>query len=107
MGIMNHPAAMPMPASAIADILARFDRGQLEDFVSTAIDMLDAMDGDCDLEDGHDMEEDDFREVNGHFIRPPEYGVDQTAGILNERAIFRNERIYDEIEYQLARRAAQ
>ena len=56
MGIMNHPAAMPGPAAVISGILARFDRGLLEDFVSTAIDLLDLMDGDSDLEDGYDQE---------------------------------------------------
>ncbi|WP_019051575.1 hypothetical protein [Sphingobium xenophagum] len=56
MGVMNHPAAMPVPAAVISGILARFDRGLLEDFVSTAIDLLDLMDGDTDLEDGNDQE---------------------------------------------------
>ena len=56
MGIINHPAAMPMPPAAISNILARFDRGQLEGFVSVAIDLMDLLDGDADLEDGNDQE---------------------------------------------------
>lgn len=42
----------PMPA--IARILSRFDRAQLEGFISVAIDLADAMDGDAD-----DAEDDD------------------------------------------------
>lgn len=45
----------PMPA--IARILSRFDRAQLEGFISVAIDLADAMDGDENLEDGGDAEQ--------------------------------------------------
>ena len=45
----------PMPA--IARILSRFDRAQLEGFISIAIDLADAMDGDANLEDGGDAEQ--------------------------------------------------
>lgn len=82
-------------------------RRQIAEYIEILVEVLDAMDGDCDLEDNGDSEEDDFREINGYYILPPEYGIDQTAGILNETAIFRNEDVYFEIEHQLARREVQ
>ena len=48
----------PMPA--VAKILSRYDRSQLEDFISVAIGLLDVADGDPDLEtDDSDYEPDD------------------------------------------------
>ena len=47
----------PMPA--IARILSRFDRAQLEGFISVAIDLADAMDGDPDLEPEEDKGEEE------------------------------------------------
>ena len=35
------------------------NRADLEDLIEAAIARLDDMDGDCDLEDGHDAEPDD------------------------------------------------
>ncbi|MEO6151867.1 MAG: hypothetical protein ABIT09_01240 [Croceibacterium sp.] len=64
------PAAMP----AVALILARYQRPQLEAFLSIALDLLDTMDGDGDAEDDApeangdeedgSMGEDDFCEHN-------------------------------------------
>jgi len=45
--ILLHTAATP-----IGRILARFERDQLESFVAVAIDLLDAIDGDPEAEDG-------------------------------------------------------
>src|SRR6218665_632959 len=49
-----HPSATP-----IEQVLSRFDRQQLEAFLTVAIDLLDTMDGDADLE------EDQLSEANG------------------------------------------
>ncbi len=51
------PAAPPMPA--VARILARYDRPQLEAFLSIAIDLLDTMDPDPDGEDDGTAEDSD------------------------------------------------
>ena len=51
------PNAVP-PMPAVARILARYDRLQLEAFLSVAIDLLDTMDGDPDAEDDDPSEED-------------------------------------------------
>lgn len=53
----KHPAAQPnMPA--VARILSHYDRESLEAFLSVALDLLDAMDGDPDAEDASDAEDD-------------------------------------------------
>lgn len=41
---------MPAPPPAVARILARYDRPKLEAFIAIAIDLLDTMDGDTNLE---------------------------------------------------------
>lgn len=41
---------VPVPPAAVSRILFRFDRAQLGAFISVAIDLLDAADGDDDLE---------------------------------------------------------
>ncbi|CAM3134988.1 hypothetical protein SPAN111604_05560 [Sphingomonas antarctica] len=51
------PSVPPMPA--VSRILARFDRRQVEGFISVAIDLLDTLDGDAENEDGGDDEPDD------------------------------------------------
>ena len=50
------PAIQPMPA--VARILSRYDRQKLEAFLAIAIDLLDTMDGDTDVE-VEEPEEDD------------------------------------------------
>ena len=50
------PTAAPMPA--IARILARFERDQLAGFIAVALDLIDTLDGDADLEDATDLEDD-------------------------------------------------
>lgn len=53
----KHPSSQPnMPA--VARILSAYDRKSLEAFLSVALDLLDTMDGDADLEDGTDAEDD-------------------------------------------------
>lgn len=47
--VFQLPAAPPMPA--VARILARYDRPKLEAFISVAIDLLDVLAGDPDLEE--------------------------------------------------------
>lgn len=58
MGTMHlHPASQPnMPA--VARILSRYDRESLEAFLEVALELLDTMDGNPDLEDGGDNEPD-------------------------------------------------
>lgn len=51
--VVTLPNAFP-PMPAVARILARFDRAQLEGFIAVAIDLADAMDGDADLEPEED-----------------------------------------------------
>ncbi|MCO5794016.1 MAG: hypothetical protein HEQ21_14435 [Blastomonas sp.] len=53
--------AAPAPA-AVMRVLSRYDRPRLAAFVSVAIDLMDLMDGDPDLEDNHDREDIDERE---------------------------------------------
>lgn len=59
MGTMHlHPASQPnMPA--VARILSRYDRESLEAFLEVALELLDTMDGNPDLEDDDPAEEDD------------------------------------------------
>ncbi|OJY68608.1 MAG: hypothetical protein BGP16_05005 [Sphingobium sp. 66-54] len=76
---------------AVAAILARYDRASLEAFLSVAIDLLDAMDGDPDVED--DDPSGDTLDISGeaptdngaemYAIRPV-YSVDQSRGPINE-----------------------
>jgi hypothetical protein len=61
--VLHHPAAMPR-IPAVTRILSQFERPQLEGFISVAISLLDALDGDPDEEangdelDGSSAEED-------------------------------------------------
>ena len=57
---MNAPATFPTaaPMPAIARILARFERDQLAGFIAVALDLIDTLDGDADLEDATDLEDD-------------------------------------------------
>lgn len=70
--VINHSSAMP----AVAQILGRYDRPQLEAFVSVAIDLLDAMDGDLDLgPNGDELDgsggEDDFWPHSSNWLGEP------------------------------------
>lgn len=59
--VIPYPYAIaPMPA--VARILSRYDRPRLAAFITVAIDLLDAIDGDPDLEPGGD---DEPREAEG------------------------------------------
>jgi hypothetical protein len=54
------PAVPPMPA--VARILSRYDRPSLSAFIAVAIDLLDTLDGDTDLEATGDEEDGSFTE---------------------------------------------
>ncbi len=51
------PGTFP-PMPAVARVLSRFDRAQLESFIAVAIDLADTLDGDPDQEDATDAEDD-------------------------------------------------
>lgn len=83
MGMINHPSALP----ALTAMLSRYDRAALEDIVSAAIEVMDLMDGDADLEPNGDeldgsMGEDDFCNHNAYMagsgcpISDPDLAVD-------------------------------
>ena len=61
---MNAPATFPAtpPMPAVARILARFERDQLAGFIAVALDLIDTLDGDADLEDEGEAEPDDADE---------------------------------------------
>ena len=56
--LVTLPSAFP-PIPAVARILSRFDRAQLEGFIAVAIDLADAMDGDADMEPEEDIGEEE------------------------------------------------
>lgn len=58
MTVHQHPAAMKAPPAAVMRVLERFDRGELEGFISIAIGLLDIADGDSDVEDATNLEDD-------------------------------------------------
>jgi hypothetical protein len=62
----------PAPPAAITRILSRFDRDQLAGFIAVAIDLLDAADGDSDIEPNGD--ELDGSRAEDDFIRHIELG---------------------------------
>ena len=51
------PGTFP-PMPAVARVLSRFDRAQLESFIAVAIDLADTLDGDPDQEDATNAEDD-------------------------------------------------
>lgn len=51
--LVTFPNYVP-PMPAVARILSRYSRDKLEAFVSVAIDLLDTLDGDTDLEEDND-----------------------------------------------------
>ena len=55
--IAAFPFTAPMPT--VARILARFERDQLAGFIAVALDLIDTLDGDDDLEDEGEAEPDD------------------------------------------------
>lgn len=57
--VVPFAAAVPAPPAAITRILARHPRERLEAFVTVAIDLMDALDGDPDLEPEEDMGEEE------------------------------------------------
>jgi hypothetical protein len=83
--MMGALASSPFAATPIEQILSRFDRAQLEGFISVAIELLDIADGDLDVEpngdelDG-DMSEDDFCWQNANWIGAPGCPVSDPGG---------------------------
>ena len=84
------PATPPMPA--VARILARFEREQLAGFIAVALDLIDTLDGDDELEANGDeldgsLGEDDFSPQNapmhlggpGCPVSDPDMAVDDHA----------------------------
>lgn len=55
--LVTLPPAFP-PAPTVLRILARHDREHLAAFITVAIDLMDAMDGDIDAENATDLEDD-------------------------------------------------
>ena len=76
---MSAPVTFPapiLPTQGVMRILSRFDRAQLEGFVAVAIDLVDAMDGDSDIEaSGDELDgsgaEDDFCPQNADWLGHP------------------------------------
>lgn len=84
--VLPFPATPRMPA--VARILARYDREKLEAFISVAIDLLDALDPNPDVELNGDeldgsMGEDDFNKQRasgpGCPLADPDMSVDDQA----------------------------
>ena len=69
--IAAFPATPPMPA--VARILARFERDQLAGFIAVALDLIDTLDGDPDMENATDLEDD-------HALSPQARGYDTGPG---------------------------
>ena len=53
---MRAPHADANFATALVKPIRALSRTEVEDLIGGLIDLLDAMDGDADLEDGHDAE---------------------------------------------------
>jgi hypothetical protein len=75
-------------------------RGQLEAAIEEMIALLDALDGDCDLEDDHEgydpLDRGEFDYERG--VDLPRYGVDQSAGPVNvDEAIDAYRRRFEEV----------
>lgn len=115
MGAMHkHPASQPnMPA--VERILARYDRESIEAFLEVALELLDTLDGDPDLEDDDAGEDDDPGgqcDEDGVNTASPStsgthdrhyypgrliYGVDQSAGPLNGQLVARRSDLRDQL----------
>lgn len=86
--IMGNVSALPatLPIPAVARILARFERAQLAGFIAVALDLIDTLDGDADLEDNSDCEasdgdDEDQAYVEWHTMRGAQKaGHNLTAG---------------------------
>ncbi|KPL67408.1 hypothetical protein SZ64_04385 [Erythrobacter sp. SG61-1L] len=78
----------PQP-SPVEQVLSRFKRRQLEAFITVAIDLIDIIDGDFDLEDDDpDIAADDVGEPKIGILHPV-YDIDQSIGPINEVAAVR------------------
>ncbi len=61
--IVTLPGTIP-PMPAVARILGRYDRSQVEAFIAVAIDLLDVLDGEPDVEDDDPSGQCDEDEIN-------------------------------------------
>jgi len=90
------PEALTHNLPAILRILTRYDRPKMEGFIAVAIDLLDMLDGDPDIEDddpgGTDLDRGEAAAESRILPTLPEYGIDQTAGPINERDAVRAHR---------------
>ncbi len=79
-----------LPVAAVLQKLGRFERPQLENFIETAISLLDFFDDDPDIEDATDVE-DDFNltdiaascggDTPGCSIADPDFGIDDNGEV--------------------------
>ena len=98
---MQHQVIGPRPLPAVlTDLLPRYDRASLEGFITEAIDYLDRLDGDADVEPDDFAEEDDPSGMNDEdgwntgrgiiaglddlVLLVPKYDADQSNGPNNE-----------------------
>ena len=85
---MGALVSFPNASTPVERILGRFDRAQLEGFISVAIDLLDMADGDPDIEDddpsGTPLDQGEGDEATIVATKPI-YGPDQSTGPINER----------------------
>jgi hypothetical protein len=84
--ILHHPS-LPPRIPAVARILSQFDRPKLEGFIAVAIELLDVVDGDPDLEsdpcnEGEPEFDPQSRElVNAHPNTDPNSDAEQSAWV--------------------------
>lgn len=85
---VNYPSTAFRPRT-IALGLTALDRKAVERQIEELIELLDTLDGDPDLEED-ELHEDplDLGEATNIMETVPIYGLDQSAGPLNERAAY-------------------
>lgn len=85
---VNYPSTAFRPHTISLGLTA-FDRKAIERQIEQLIELLDTLDGDPDLEED-ELHEDplDLGEATGIMETVPIYGLDQSAGPLNERAAY-------------------
>lgn len=87
--LVTLPGTSP-PMPAIARILCRFDRHQLEGFIAIAIDLADVLDGDPDREpDGDELDgsmgEDDFCPQHANSLGYPGCPISDPDSAVDDR----------------------
>lgn len=74
-----------------------WNRDQIEEEIERLIALIDQDDGDCDVEDddpagGNVEDERQLAEGGDYYRLPPRYGIDQSAGPINETDAYRQHR---------------